>query len=250
MRSQRGFKYMTAAVILSLAVWSGCGSSGWEARPVTEAGEPIATLPELSFGEQLERVRNGTSDRIEITKTEISDQEFSQVRELHGLKTLILDRGSVSDAALVHLFASISLEHLRLRESAVGDQGVTTLKGLKRLRILNLPEAAFSDEGLRVICQFPSLELLRFGSSRVTDEGLKFLPELKSLRFLHLINVPITDKGLKSLETIHSLESFYLDGSSTSDEGLSALIKARPGLHFHKDQRHLDFDPRREDHAH
>ena len=250
MNSQRGLRYMTAVVSLSLTVWSGCGSRGWDARPATETGESVTAPPELSFGEQLERVRKGTSDRIEITQTVISDDELAQVRELHALKTLILDRGNVSDAGLVHLSTNTTLEHLRLRESAVGDQGVAALKGLGQLRILNLPDAAFSDEGLRRICQFPSLELLRFGSSRVSDEGMGYLANLKSLRFLHLINVPVTDKGLKPLEKMIRLESFYLDGSNTSDDGLSALIKSRPDLHFHKDQRHLDFDPRREDHAH
>jgi hypothetical protein len=93
------------------------------------------------------------------------------------------------------------------------------------------------------------LELLRFGSPHISDDGLAVVSTLPSLRFLPLIDVPITDAGLQHLHSMSGLESFYLDGGRCTDEGLYALLRALPGLHFHRDQLHLPDDPHRHPHA-
>ncbi len=98
------------------------------------------------------------------------------------------------------------------------------------------------------LAALPHLELLRLGSPQITDAGLECLARFKRLRFLHLIDVPVTDAGLDHLHGLEQLESLYLDGSQATDEGILRLLAALPKLHFHRDQQHLDRDPKRHEH--
>ena len=102
---------------------------------------------------------------------------------------------------------------------------------------------------LPMLSQLPHLEYLRLASPQVTDEGLDHLTRLSTLRFLHLIEVNITDTGLQHVARMKQLESFYLDGSQATEEGLTKLIKARPDLHLHLNQQHLDHDPQKHQHS-
>ena len=96
----------------------------------------------------------------------------------------------------------------------------------------------------------PDLEFLRFGADEVSDEGMQVIATFPSLRILHLIHVPITDASVDAVINMKKLESLYVDGSQLSDEGIVRLLKARPDLHFHRDQRHHDLDPSKESHSH
>lgn len=234
-----------ALVALSVAS-CGCG------REVNSPEDDAAAAAEPSFAAQLEQVRRGASDRIELTATLVGDAELAKLAEVKSLRELILDAGAVTDDGLASLAGQMRLEHLRLRHSPIGDAGVQHLASLAALRIVNLPHAEFGDDGLAVLPQLPKLELLRFSSPRVTDAGLAQLAEANppNLKFLHLIDVPITDAGLAHLERIDSLQSLYLDGASVSDEAVGRLLKAKPHLHLHLDQQHHDLDPQSQAHRH
>ena len=236
------------------ACGNACRDPSWEpigTDSVTKR-DPSAALSgdeEIEFAQQVATVRAGRSDTIRVTKRAIPDREFAQLAGLTGLRQLILNRGRISDQSLATCQRLAALEHLRLRDSAITDRGIASLAAHANLKILNLPQADITDEGLQVLSQLPRLEYLRFASPRVTDRGLSHLTRLSTLRFLHLIGVNITDRGLKYVAQMKQLESFYLDGSHATDRGLTTLIQARPDLHLHRDQQHLDHDPNKHRHT-
>ncbi len=244
------------AILAALLLNIGCSDYGELERPLnsdtsaktmeqgTEApGEP-------TFAHQLAAVREGTADSIVLERTTVTAYDLAQLEGVISLRWLMLDDVPVSDEALAPLAALTNLERLKLGRCRVGDRGIEHIAALKNLRLLNLPDAEFSDEALARIAELPQLELLRFGSPHVTDAGMAHVARMPSLRWLHVIDVPITDASLEHIKGMKKLESFYVDGSNLTDDGMSDLVKSRPDLHFHKDQQHLDRDPRRHDHEH
>jgi predicted RNA-binding Zn-ribbon protein involved in translation (DUF1610 family) len=239
-RSVSGAAWLVAAVLSAAAAVSGC---------VGSSSEDVET-PVPPLADQVEDVRAGRGERIYVPAGGVGDEELERIAGLTNLKLLELDEAELSDAQIERLAGAVNLELLVLRAARVGDDGAVAISRLPNLRVLNLPRGEFTDGGLAEMARLERLELLRFGTPNVTDEGLKHVAKLRNLRFLHLIDVPITDKGLEHLRAMTRLESFYLDGGQATDAGLERLIEALPHLHFHKDQQHLDRDPKKGTHKH
>lgn len=239
---------LAIAVLLfpASAVLFGC-QERWDVSP---SGAPTVApaAVEASFADQAAAVRAARSDTIQLDTDPLDDLQLEEAAALANLRALILDGGLRSAATIERLAGMAGLEHLRIRETAIDDAGARHLAGLRNLRIVNLPQAVVTDEGLRVLASLPKLELLRLGSPNVTDAGIAAIAESTTLLRLHLIGTPITDASLVSIQGMTQLQSFYLDGSQVTDEGMSQLIRARPDLHFHKDQQHRDYDPQRHSH--
>lgn len=173
----------------------------------------------------VERLTEDDLARLPAETAELRIAEFTgRPDSLQALKNL-------PQLKLLHIGGAITDEHLR---------EIASLSGLKTL---NLSRSQVSDTGLKELARLENLRLLRLSSSKVTDEGMGAIAELRSLRGLHLVGIPITDKGIDTLGRMTWLESFYLDGGTASDDSLYRLIKAIPGLHFHRDQLHLPNDP-------
>lgn len=203
----------------------------------------------LSWGEQIDAVRNGNSDSVRVSRDEtISSKEFRELqRGCESLTSLWIERAELRDDDLELLRELPELSLLRL-PTEVDDRGLALLSECRALKNLNLPNGRFTDDGFAAVRKLQQLESLRIGSPSLTDEGLVAIAELPRLRFLHLIDVPITDAGLDHVAAKATLESFYLDGGNCSDSGLRELLRKRRDLHFHKDQKHLASDPNSHDH--
>jgi hypothetical protein len=226
---------VSIAAILGFLLRSGSVSPD----PVKEA--------RATWQQQLEEVRAGRSTAIVMPDLPLSSVHLPElgtvtekVTELN-LSGLDLGEGIPSIALCSHL----RILHLR---TEVGDAEITALTQLRELAVLDLPLATgVTDVGLQSLEGHPSLKLVRLRSPLVTDAGLSSFARMPALRWLHLMEVPVTDAGLGVFREMPSLESLYLDGDRATDGGLSALVQARPDLHFHRDQLHLSTDPRRED---
>jgi hypothetical protein len=224
-----------AVIAAAFSCASGC--EGPTPERMTGSGDPRWT-------DQIAAVRAGTTDRIQVTREPVGDDQLSLL-DAPGLRELILDSGRVTDAGLAGIARLTDLEHLRIRGGEIGDEGLRHICQLRSLRFLNLPQARLTDAGLSELHRLPHLELLRIGSPLITDAGMAEIAGLRSLRWLHLIDIPITDAGLRRLHDMKQLESLYLDGSRVTDEGFTRLFEAQPGLHVHVNQQHHDRDPER-----
>jgi hypothetical protein len=234
-----------AARILTAMLWmpwfvvSGCGKGpDQDAVP----GRTNAPAPERPWAEQVQDVRDGRSTQVRVESPSISSAEWNELSDgCAALKVLEVANAELPDDALQVVAALPNLTRLKLG-APIGDAGAAHLAAAQQLEVLNLPAADLTDAGLALLATLPRLQLLRFKSPRVSDAGLSHVAGMPSLRFLHLIDVPVTDAGLAHLHAMTWLESFYLDGGRCTDEGLSALLKALPNVHFHKDQLHLPGD--------
>jgi hypothetical protein len=206
-------------------------------------GSSTPTEPTLSH--QLDLVRAGKSDLIQVEKQVISDGDLALLADARSLRVLLIDNDEslITAAGLKHIAALPKLVHLRLRGAGIDDAALAEIAKLSTLEILNLPQGEFTDEGLVALKSLPELVQFRFHSPNVTDDGLKTLAQFPALKRLHLIDVPLTDAGLKTLAGMENLESLYIDGGHFSDEALDELFAKRPQLHLHLNQEHHDRDP-------
>jgi hypothetical protein len=236
-RRSRRFLWLIPVVVL------GYSASGCTAKPKPS--------PVESWSEQVRRVENEDEGEIYIENEPISDGQLRDAIHLSNLRSLRLHRGAITDEGLKTIANLPNLEELHLRESPITNAGAKTLTRFAALKIVNLPQSRIGDEGLKSLAQIVDLMMLRLGSDQgLSAAGLENLKKAKQLRFLHFINIPLQDDALVSLGEIETLESLYIDGASFSDEALSQLLKKRPGLHLHLDQRHHDSDPKAASHTH
>lgn len=210
------------------------GNSDTESETQPEPTELIA--------EQIELVKAGKSDTIEISKAIITDEELAMVRDLEDLKILILDAGIISDAGMEPLSTLVNLVHLRIRNSLITDIGIKHLLGLENLRILNLPQANLTPDGMLSLAQLKGLRQLRIGGDGTTDLS-RSVAQLHNLRALHLIDIPVSDEGLRGIAKLPRLESLYLDNARITEVGWQWLFNTHPEIHVHINQRHHDTDP-------
>ncbi len=233
---------VVAAICVSFA-FVGCGTS--------KSPTNVGATTEATWKEQIQAVASGKQDEIVIEASVISDDQLSELTQLSGLRVLKLQKGVISDQGLRSLATLPKLEQLVLRDSPLTDMGAELLASFPSLKIVNLPQTHIGDDGIKSLSRIPNLELLRLGSDKPISAGaLASLRDAKNLRFVHLIGIALSDDALTPLGEIPALESLYIDGAEFSDAALSELLKRRPGLHLHLDQRHHDSDPKSANHAH
>lgn len=197
----------------------------------------------------IQRCRDAKSPSLEI-RSRVDDSALNEIASLEWLHALELYDVTTTPDQLTSATRRLSkLERLRVEGTPLNDAQIFAIcRQHPDLKILNLPDAVFTDAGLAALAELSDLTLLRFGSPNVTDDGFVHLIGHARLRFLHLINVPISDAGLQHFFTMTQLESLYVDGGNATDQGILALLKANPGIHFHRNQLHIEDDPSADDH--
>jgi len=235
---------LVAAIVVAALGWMGFLPFG--------SNMPKDTLPqEASWESQLAAVKNGGSDRIEVTQRQVGDDQLRQLEGLEPLRELLLDKGTMTAAGLASLAKLPKLAQVRIRGARIDDDGFRQLCKISSLQRLNVPQADLTNDGLQSIAQLQQLESFRFGSPRVTDEGIGHIAQLDTIRWLHLIDLPLGDASLQTIAThFPQLESLYIDGGQFSDAAWDEFFKQRPGLHVHVDQKHHDRDPHGHSHSH
>jgi hypothetical protein len=191
-------------------------------------------------------VEQGSSTTIEVDQA--GDPELKQLEKIRSrLTELRVQKLEASPDALALLADCPDLKLLHVG-GELTDAHTAQIGKVVQLRTLSLAPSRITDAGLASLATLESLRLLRLSSPHVTDKGMKTIVELPSLKWLHLIEVPVSDEGIDLLSQKSSLESFYLDGGRASDESLYRMLKAIPGLHFHRDQTHLEGDAHKHPH--
>lgn len=196
---------------------------------------------------QLQEIRDGRSTSIVMPELSLDPAHLSDLATVAKQVTELNLSGDQLGQQIATVTACTHLRILHLR-TEIGDAEIAALAQLRELEVLDLPLATgVTDAGLKALEGHPTLKLVRLRAAQVTDAGLASFTQMPALRWLHLIEVPVTDAGLEAFRSMPKLESLYLDGDRATDDGLSALVLARPDLHFHRDQVHLSTDPRRND---
>ncbi|HVI02394.1 MAG TPA: hypothetical protein VM869_26980 [Enhygromyxa sp.] len=175
------------------------------------------------------------------------DRGLQQLYLFENLRTLELERSSVTSAGLVNLGPLQQLEHVTLRYVDLDADGFTALAQLSRLTKLVLgpgrlldPKATglgllitlrelviglegFGDEAAPQLATLVELEQLDLGETAISDEGLEHLAPLTKLVRLELHHTRVTKHGLAHLAGMQALEVLELDHTDVVDEGVAHL---------------------------
>ena len=141
-----------------------------------------------------------------------------------GLSEDNIQKGKVTDSALVNLRGLTRLSGLHIRHTGITDAGLEHIQGLASLADLDLYSSpAVTDAGMKHLQGLTNLITLKIGGTKVTDAGLQRLQSLKKIRHLNLAHMPVTSAGLENLKVLTDLQSLDLWGITMTEAGFRHL---------------------------
>ena len=123
--------------ILLAMVVVGCGSNESVGDP---RGDPVAALEKLEA--RIERNERGEVIGVELSGTQVSDEEMAHLKPLANLQVLHLFNTQIGDTGLIHLQGMTNLRELGLGRTQITDEGLVHLKNLTGLQTLDLKETS------------------------------------------------------------------------------------------------------------
>ena len=197
-------------------------------EPVETREQAIAVIKKMGGKVTFDEMKpDRPVERINFSRSEITDAGLEHLKGLTSLQTLKLNDTQITDAGLEHLKGLTELKYLNVNETKITDTGLMYLKGLTNLQGLDLTDTTITDAGLEHLKGLTKLFWLQLAFTNVTDEGLKHLKEMTILKILDLSFTNITDEGLEHLKGLTKLQLLNLNDKVT-DEGVQKLRQALP----------------------
>lgn len=103
-------------------------------HPIPDAASQLLAR----LGAQIEYTESEPDGIVNLAKSEITNDELSDLVFYPGFAALNLDKTLISDAGLFSVGRMSSLESLRLCDTLISDGGLQSLLGLSRLERLNI----------------------------------------------------------------------------------------------------------------
>lgn len=148
---------------------------------------------------------SSTSERVNLTGPQITDENLQVVQWVPRLSKLNLSGTQVSDDGLKSLIGRNDLEELNLSGTPITNAGLVQLLGLPRLRYLRLTGTQITDDGISTLKDVSGLKALEISDTQITQAGLNQFQEMKNLRFLYI------SKGQFDAEAIEDLSAALPD---------------------------------------
>ena len=100
-------------------------------------------------------------EELHLANTSVTGDSFDSLRNLDGLKVLMLDSTPVTDDSLAKLAPLKNLEELWLADTAITDESIPHLIRLSGLKVLDLSVTKISREGVELVRKArPDCEIL------------------------------------------------------------------------------------------
>jgi Leucine-rich repeat (LRR) protein len=186
-----------------------------------------------------------------LTGANVVDADLDELKPLHWLRDLRLDRNPISSAGLERLKVLPQLEALSIRETQVAQREAATFREARphcsvtwsadSLINAMINESYDLRRALRsldtTLVQDAKGDVVEVRLSGVTDEGVRHLAALTSLRVLDLHGeersyAAITDKGLAHLRGLRNLQSLSLAKTLITSAGLVHLTELKELWHL------------------
>ena len=90
------------------------------------------------FGSQIEYTEREPNGIVNLTKSEVANDDLRHLIFYPGFDALNLDKTLISDAGLKFIGEMSSLEGVRLYDTLISDYGLKNLLGLSKLERLNI----------------------------------------------------------------------------------------------------------------
>lgn len=137
---------------------------------------------------------------VDLHRVPVRDAQFAALGRLVGLRRLFLSRTpAVGDGAIAHLGRLWALKSLSLDRTSVTDAGLASVGGLGALQELDLSHTAIAGAGLASLGRLGALRRLDLSHTRVDDAAVVALRALPRLEELVLRATGVTARGAQAL---------------------------------------------------
>ena len=133
------------------------------------------------LGATIDRDKGGHARLVELTDTQVTNDDLKQLGRLPQLESLEVTGGTVDDAGVANLSGLAQLQRLYLNKLNVTDAGLAALEKLVHLKVLSLKNTKIDGEGLKLVTKLPHLEVLNLAGTKVADDTFGQIQQLKDL---------------------------------------------------------------------
>jgi len=164
----------------------------------------------VSDGDLLELARMPQLQRLDLSRTRITDQGLSYLKKVSTLRDVNLSYAEkIGDPAHAIVKEWKQLVRLNLRGTVIADETAAAAATLPNLEILDIADTIVGDPGIEALSGAPGLKELSMGSIRMSEVGYQSLRQFTGLRLLDLSgNRPLSTPRLsaRAVEAIASLK--------------------------------------------
>lgn len=170
---------------------------GFEIRPDISHIGPIwfQRWVGTAYLEPFGRVQN-----LDLSGRNMGDEDLADVKRLHGLEWLALNRNAITDQGVKQLSEIRSLKALRMEDTRVTDAGLEHLAYLNRLEVLSLKRTRITGSGLKHLGALPLLRHLDLRGNSLDDAAVADLKKLKALKELRVDGTKLSPAAIAELE--------------------------------------------------
>jgi hypothetical protein len=145
---------------------------------------------------------------IDVHRVELRPAQLAGIGRLVGLRRLFLSRTpAIGDAAVAHLRRLWALKSLALDRTSVTDAGLQALAGLGALQELDLAHTAVAGPGVAALGRLAALRRLDLSHTGVDDGAVASLRSLARLEELVVRGTRVTAAGADALRAkVHGLK--------------------------------------------
>jgi len=186
----------------------------------------LAALPAwlASLGGAADHDSAGRIVAVNLRASWIADGDLLELARLPQLERLDLSRTRISDQGLGYLKTATSLRDVNLSfAEKIGDPAHAIIKHWKNLRRLNLRGTVVADATAAAAASLPHLEALDVTDTQVGDAGLEQLALARELKDLAIGNLRLTDLGFQSLRQLTGLVILDLAGRRPAIGGVMEM---------------------------
>jgi predicted nucleic acid-binding Zn-ribbon protein len=141
----------------------------------------------------------GKDAKLEVESDIASDLTALANLDPYALHTISLNGKNVTDQSFSFVSHLLGLRGLALKYTAVTAQGIYHLEPLKRLEWIEFYQVPMDDDGLKVFSRFEGLRHLWLVGSGISNASLGTLRAMNSLRRLHIATSLMSTEGLIAL---------------------------------------------------
>jgi Leucine-rich repeat (LRR) protein len=187
-----------------------------------------------SLGGQVQRDPAGQITAVTLRASWVTDGDLLELARLASLQRLDLSRTRITDQGLSYLKKVSTLREVDLSYAEkIGDPAHAIIKEWKQLTRLNLRGTVIADETAAAAATLPNLEVLDIADTIVGDPGVEALSLAPKLKVLSMGSIRMGELGYQSLRQFTGLEQLDLSGNRPlsaariSARGLEAIASLK-----------------------
>jgi hypothetical protein len=166
-----------------------------------------------ALGGHFETDSSGNIQAVNLRTSWVTDGDLLELARLPKLQRLDLSRTRISDQGLSYLKKASQLREVNLAYAErIGDPAHAVVKEWKNLTRLSLRGTVVADETAAAAASLPNLEALDITDTIVADIGMEALASAPKLKELSIGNIRMSELGYQSLRQFTNLLQLDLSG--------------------------------------